>query len=115
MTGEGEDVDVHPSHVDRDDTGRLRGVDAERHTGRALLGDFGLAQRSDTIDAGPVFGVSTLVEAVRFVTRTIALEAVAPARSDDSGREADAFRDLRATGSPLGGLPVLRDSLVCCP
>lgn len=28
----------------------------ERHTGRALLGDFGLAQRSDTIDAGPVFG-----------------------------------------------------------
>ncbi|MEI2720712.1 MAG: serine/threonine-protein kinase [Gemmatimonadales bacterium] len=28
----------------------------ERHTGRALLGDFGLAQRSDTIDVGPVFG-----------------------------------------------------------
>ncbi len=28
----------------------------ERHTGRALLGDFGLAQRSDTIETGPVFG-----------------------------------------------------------
>ncbi|MDX2260390.1 MAG: serine/threonine-protein kinase [Gemmatimonadales bacterium] len=28
----------------------------ERHTGRALLGDFGLAHRSDDQDAGPVFG-----------------------------------------------------------
>lgn len=28
----------------------------ERHTGRALLGDFGLAQRTDAVDVGPVFG-----------------------------------------------------------
>ena len=28
----------------------------ERHTGRALLGDFGLAHRTEDADAGPVFG-----------------------------------------------------------
>jgi serine/threonine-protein kinase len=28
----------------------------ERHTGRALLSDFGLAHRTDAVDVGPVFG-----------------------------------------------------------